>query len=126
MNANDLLPSTSKEVPGVNLDHKNLCIHFISCLYSFPSCFTILHSLPALQYNCHFSYITPQMVPQFLVSFILLFCFFSIISHLFLACLLWEILLGGHLEYSSFCQRQVWQFQSLLNSCNKWLRISPM
>lgn len=75
MNTNDLISRAHKKVPGAKLDHKNLCMCFISCLYSFPSCFTMLHSLPALKYNCHFSYIILQMVSHFLVSFILPFAF---------------------------------------------------
>ena len=115
-NTNDLISNAGRKVPGINLDHKILCLCFISCFYSFPSCFTILHSLPALMYNCNFSYVILRMVLSLNISFILPFGFYSMVSRLFLACLSWEILLWEHLECSSFCQRQDWQSQSLLNN----------
>lgn len=99
---------------------------FVSCLYSFLSCLTILHSLPALKYNCHFSYIMLPMVSHVLVSFIMPFGFFLHVILSISGLSSWEISLWGHLECSSFCQRQDWQFQSLLNNCNKWLRISQV
>lgn len=76
MNTNDLISSASGEVPGVNLDHKNLCMHFISCLYSFPSCFTILHSLPVPLSTTaifHILYFKWYLVVEFHSSCLLLF-----------------------------------------------------